>query len=98
MASRGSREWISARPAARLITCRIDGGPSDACYGAVTEADFGGSVCVLSVQLLCGAGASPAAQIIWNEPLLIHASGMHSPAPGSTVRITVAGRAHVFSA
>ena len=78
--------------------CRIDGGPSDACYGAVTEADFGGSVCVLSVQLLCGAGASPAAQIIWNEPLLIHASGMHSPAPGSTVRITVAGRAHVFSA
>jgi iron(III) transport system ATP-binding protein len=76
----------------------------DACYGAVTDADFGGSVCVLSVRLVRGIGAAAAAPAPsagwgdWKEPLLVHSAGIHAPALGAMVRITVAGQAHVFSA
>lgn len=74
-----------------------------ACYGAVTDTDFGGSVCVLSVRLLRGSGAAeaPALSSGWGdreEPLLVHSAGMHAPALGAMVRITVADQAHVFSA
>jgi iron(III) transport system ATP-binding protein len=72
------------------------GSQPDACYGAVTDTDFGGSVCVLSVRLLRGAGQTPSAEP--DEPLLVHSTGMHAPAPGAMVRITVAGQAHVFAA
>jgi iron(III) transport system ATP-binding protein len=75
------------------------GSQGDACYGAVTDTDFGGSVCVLSVRLLRGTGAAVAAPAVgWDEPLLVHSAGMHAPALGAMVRITVAGQAHVFSA
>jgi iron(III) transport system ATP-binding protein len=73
----------------------------DACYGAVTDTDFGGSVCVLSVRLVRGTGAAaaaPAPTAGWDEPLLVHSAGIHAPALGAMVRITVAGQAHVFSA
>jgi iron(III) transport system ATP-binding protein len=73
----------------------------DGCYGAVTDTDFGGSVCVLSVRLLRGTGAAaaaPAPSAGWDEPLLVHSAGMHAPALGAMVRITVAGQAHVFGA
>jgi iron(III) transport system ATP-binding protein len=72
----------------------------DACYGAVTDTDFGGSVCVLSVRLVRGSGAAaaPAPSAGWDEPLLVHSAGIHAPALGAMVRITVAGQAHVFSA
>ncbi|CAN7166941.1 ABC transporter ATP-binding protein [Polaromonas sp. LjRoot131] len=75
------------------------GSRGDACYGAVTDTDFGGSVCVLSVRLLRGTGAAAAAPAAgWDEPLLVHSAGMHAPALGAMVRITVVGQAHVFSA
>lgn len=75
------------------------GSQGEACYGAVTDTDFGGSVCVLSVRLLRGSGAAAAAPASgWDEPLLVHSAGMHAPALGAMVRITVAGQAHVFSA
>jgi len=77
-------------------------GPQDgACYGAVTDTDFGGSVCVLSVRLVRGTGpaaAAPAPSAAWDEALLVHSPSMHVPALGAMVRITVAGQAHVFSA
>jgi iron(III) transport system ATP-binding protein len=72
------------------------GAQAGACYGAVTDTDFGGAVCVLSVRLLRGAGQAPAAS--HDEPLLVHSTGTHAPAPGAMVRITVAGQAHVFAA
>jgi iron(III) transport system ATP-binding protein len=75
------------------------GSQGDACYGAVTDTDFGGAVCVLSVRLLRGTGAAAAAPATgWDEPLLVHSAGMHAPALGAMVRITVAGQAHVFGA
>ena len=77
------------------------GSQGEACYGAVTDTDFGGSVCVLSVRLVRGTGAAaaaPAPTAGWDEPLLVHSAGIHAPALGAMVRITVAGQAHVFSA
>lgn len=75
------------------------GSQGEACYGAVTDTDFGGSVCVLSVRLVRGTGAAMTAPSTgWDEPLLVHSAGMHAPALGAMVRITVAGQAHVFSA
>jgi iron(III) transport system ATP-binding protein len=72
------------------------GSQTDACYGAVTDTDFGGSVCVLSVRLLRGAGQARSTG--QDEPLLVHSTGVHAPMPGAMVRITVAGQAHVFAA
>jgi len=79
----------------------VHGQQDGACYGAVTDTDFGGSVCVLSVRLVRGTGAAasaPAPSAGWDEPLLVHSAGIHAPALGAMVRITVAGQAHVFSA
>ncbi len=70
-----------------------------ACYGAVTETDFGGAVSVLSVRLLRGSATEhPTGQEAgsFNAPLQVHCPGLHAPAPGAVVRITVSGSAHVF--
>lgn len=72
-----------------------------ACYGAVTDTDFGGAVSVLSVRLLHGKASAQLANPqagAWNAPLLVHSPGLHAPAMGAMVRITVAGSAHVFGA
>ena len=63
---------------------------SAACVGEVTDIDFGGPVCVVSVRLQ-GAAASDA-------PLQVRSPGIHVPPVGATVAITVVGAAHVFSA
>ena len=60
-----------------------------ACFGEVTDIDFGGPVCVVSVRLR-GAAAS-------DTPLQVRSPGIHVPPVGATVSITVVGAAHVFS-
>ena len=60
----------------------------DACYAEVTDVDFGGPVCGLSVRLL-GHGADAAS-------LQVRSASVYVPMVGATVRITVAGSAHVF--
>ena len=75
-----------------------DQGPA-ACYGAVLDTDFGGAVTVLSVRLL-PAGmtrSAPDDAALTSQLLLVHSPGLHAPAEGATVRITVAGQAHVFA-
>jgi iron(III) transport system ATP-binding protein len=69
------------------------------CYGTVTDADFGGSVHMLSVRLLPGRQTRPAVPVQGepDAPLLVYSPGLHAPALGATVRITVSGQAHVFS-
>ena len=72
-----------------------------ACYGAVTDTDFGGAVSVLSVRLLRSAAAAQLTgtdAVAWNAPLQVHSTGPYAPALGAMVRITVAGQAHVFGA
>lgn len=61
-----------------------------ACYGTVTDTDFGGSVCVLSVRL-AGQHNAPA-----DAPLLVRSPALKVPPVGARVRLTVAGHAHVF--
>jgi len=78
---------------------------ASACYGVVSDTDFGGSVCVLSVHLLRGNGAAAllhqaplAEQASLDAPLLMRSSALQVPAIGAKVRITVTGQAHVFAA
>lgn len=53
----------------------------------VVDVQFGGAVATVAVRL-------PDASL---PPILIRTSGFGLPAPGDTVRLTVAGEAHVFS-
>ncbi len=73
------------------------------CYGVVTETDFGGSVCVLSVRLLRHAHSHANSVSLTADgataceaPLLLHSAGADMPAVGATVRVTMVGQAHVF--
>ncbi len=70
-----------------------------ACYGEVLETDFGGAVTVLSVRLLRSARAScrPDEAAVADTPLQVHSPGLHAPAAGAMVSITVTGQAHVFA-
>ncbi|UIN53933.1 ABC transporter ATP-binding protein [Pseudomonas kribbensis] len=61
----------------------------DGCHAVVTDRDFGGNVCTLTVELR--SRASPA------RSLLVRSSGMHAPPAGSTVQLSILGAAHVFA-
>ena len=79
----------------------LRGSDAGGCYGAVLDTDFGGPVCVLSVRLLRGSAAAqlPAeAAALWDQPLQVQTPGLHAPAVGAMVRISVDGQAHVFGA
>ncbi|WP_294732531.1 ABC transporter ATP-binding protein [uncultured Pseudomonas sp.] len=58
------------------------------CQGVVTERDFGGNTCTLTVALQSGTGRS----------LLVRSSGLQAPPTGSAVYLTTVGRAHVLTA
>ena len=103
---RSGAAQIMLRPEQLLVTevpagTANSGADATACFGAVTDTDFGGSVCVLSVRLLRGNGvqalSNPAPDRL-AEPLLVRSPALQVPPVGATVRITVAGQAHVFSA
>ncbi|MCX7255211.1 MAG: ABC transporter ATP-binding protein [Polaromonas sp.] len=103
---RSGAAQIMLRPEQLLVTeVPVDTAASSAdpaaCFGAVTDTDFGGSVCVLSVRLLRGnsaAALSSHAPDLQAEPLLVRSPALQVPPVGATVRITVAGQAHVFPA
>ncbi|MGO4705105.1 ABC transporter ATP-binding protein [Microvirga sp. 2MCAF38] len=63
-----------------------DADPS-ACYGQVTDVEFGGAVCMVTLSLL----SSPDAPL-----LRIRSSSIDLPNVGTYVKITVLGKAHVF--
>ncbi|WP_213939652.1 ABC transporter ATP-binding protein [Pseudomonas sp. dw_612] len=60
------------------------------CPGVVTERDFGGNTCTLTVELLPG-------EFEPGRSLLVRSSGMHAPPAGSAVHVTTLGHAHVLS-
>ncbi|MFK3823610.1 ABC transporter ATP-binding protein [Pseudomonas yamanorum] len=61
---------------------------TEGCQGVVTERDFGGNTCTLTVALQSGTGRS----------LLVRSSGLQAPPTGSVVHLTTVGRAHVLTA
>jgi len=71
------------------------------CLGVVSDTDFGGSVCAVSVRLLRGDGAAVPGhhpQASEPAPLLIRSSALQVLSVGATVRLSVTGQAHVFAA
>ncbi len=78
------------------------------CYATVTDTDFGGSICVLSVRLLRGNDvgalaphATPrgreATLALADAPLLVRSPALQVPPVGALVRVSVTGQAHVFA-
>ena len=59
------------------------------CLGVVTERDFGGNTCTLSVTL-AGGRFEPG------RSLAVHCSGLQAPPIGTKVQLTTLGRAHVL--
>ncbi|SFB77932.1 iron(III) transport system ATP-binding protein [Polaromonas sp. OV174] len=102
---RGGAAQIMLRPeqlqVVQVPASSAHGTDASGCYGAVTDTDFGGSVCVLSVRLLRGSAAAVVAgadDLAEAAPLLVRTSALQVPPVGAMVRISVAGDAHVFSA
>lgn len=67
---------------------------SEGNIGHVTEVDFAGGTCILTLQLAAriSANGEPIAQ----RSLNVRNPGIHIPPVGSTVRVTTAGDAHVL--
>ena len=60
------------------------------CPALVTDRDFAGNTCTLTVELSSSATQDPPRSI------LVRSSGMHAPPAGSAVQLSVLGAAHVF--
>ncbi|MBK5417863.1 ABC transporter ATP-binding protein [Pseudomonas sp. TH31] len=82
----------SAQIMLRPEQLQIDSSPVDShgCPGVVTDRDFGGNTCTLTVELLPGESEP-------GRSLLVRSSGMHAPPAGAAVRVTTLGHAHVLS-
>jgi iron(III) transport system ATP-binding protein len=62
------------------------------CHAVVTERDFSGNTCTLTVELQpSNADDQPG------RSLLVRSSGMYAPPTGSTVQVSTIGHAHVLS-
>ena len=62
---------------------------SSGCHGVVTERDFGGNTCTLTVTLLAGRFEP-------GRSLPVHCTGLLAPPVDSAVQLTTLGRAHVL--
>jgi iron(III) transport system ATP-binding protein len=60
------------------------------CHATVTERDFAGNTCTLTVELSASTTQASARSI------LVRSTGMHAPSAGSSVYLSVLGEAHVF--
>jgi iron(III) transport system ATP-binding protein len=86
---RRGRAEIMLRPE-QLRFNMIDAVASDViCAGDVIDVEFGGAVCTVTLALANAAGAAP---------LTIKSSSVGLPEIGSTVHVSVLGKAHVFDA
>jgi len=68
--------------------------PSEAagCLAVVTDRDFSGNTCTLTVEL-----EAPTAGEQAGRSLTVRSSGMYAPPAGSAVHVSTIGHAHVFS-
>lgn len=86
-------EQLSVNEVPATLVTEVD--PARDCYGVVSDTDFGGSVCVLSVRLLLPSSLAESASL--QAPLLMRSSALQVPPIGAMVRISVTGQAHVFA-
>ncbi|TXH84225.1 MAG: ABC transporter ATP-binding protein [Rhizobium sp.] len=84
--TRQGRTDIMLRPEQLRLGSVEDAGAAAACIGKVTDIEFGGAVCTVTVVLSNGS-----------ETLNIKSSGVGLPEIGSMVSVTVIGKAHVFN-
>ncbi|WP_226456033.1 ABC transporter ATP-binding protein [Pseudomonas sp. AF03-9] len=76
---------IMLRPEQLQLSASHDSG----CRGVVTEREFGGNTCTLTVTL-------PANEFAPGQSILVRSSGLQAPPNGSEVRLTTVGLAHVL--
>ena len=79
---------IMLRPEQLQLNIASTGSPG--CHGVVTERDFGGNTCTLTVTLLAGKFEP-------GRSLPVHCAGLLAPPIGSAVQLTTLGRAHVLN-
>ncbi|NLR98473.1 ABC transporter ATP-binding protein [Rhizobium sp. P38BS-XIX] len=84
---RQGRAEIMLRPEQLRFTPIADVEPKAICAGNVLDVEFGGAVCTVTLAL---AGQSNMA------PLTVKSSSVELPAVGTTVHVSVIGKAHVF--
>ncbi|CAM5401740.1 Fe(3+) ions import ATP-binding protein FbpC 2 [Mycolicibacterium aubagnense] len=65
-------------------------------FGEVMESEFGGAACSVSIKLL-NSPDPPEAAAIGSTPLVLKKPGVDAPSVGDIVRISIVGKAHVFS-
>ncbi len=70
----------------QLQLAALGTGDVEGCPAVVTDCDFGGNTCTLTVQLSSAE----------KRPLLVRSSGMLAPRVGSQVRVSTLGHAHVL--
>ncbi len=83
--NRQGRTDVMLRPEQLRLSAIDEAGARAACIGKVTEIEFGGAVCAVTVVLSNGS-----------ETLNIKSSGVGLPEVGSMVSVSVIGKAHVF--
>jgi len=76
---------IMLRPE-QLQLAALGTGDVEGCPAVVTDCDFGGNTCTLTVQLSSAE----------KRPLLVRSTGMLAPRVGSQVRVSTLGHAHVL--
>ncbi|AIG02384.1 MULTISPECIES: ABC transporter ATP-binding protein [Pseudomonas] len=83
---------IMLRPE-QLHLVSIQPGPSEevGCRAVVTERDFSGNTCTLTVQL-----QAHAADDLSGRSLMVRSSGLYAPPAGSAVYVSMIGHAHVL--
>ncbi|MBK5534562.1 ABC transporter ATP-binding protein [Pseudomonas sp. TH08] len=79
---------IMLRPEQLQVSDAVIG--TQGCHAVVTERDFAGNTCTLTVEL-CSATQQRS-----GRSLLVRSSGMHAPSAGSAVQLSVLGAAHVL--
>ncbi|TCL72965.1 ABC transporter ATP-binding protein [Rhizobium sp. BK251] len=89
--TRGRAE-IMLRPEQIRLTRAVGGESRSGCYGTISDIEFGGAICTVTVSLLEGNGAGTASQ----PPFMVRSSSISLPSVGDEVELSVVGKPHIF--
>jgi iron(III) transport system ATP-binding protein len=76
----------------QLVDIQTGQAKENGCRALVTERDFSGNTCTLTVQLQALSADQPG------RTLMVRSSGLYAPPAGSAVQVSAIGHAHVLSA